>query len=796
MPSLAPGTHLGPYRVEEAVGRGGMGEVYKAIDTRLGRPVAVKVLPAEVAGDPGRRRRLEREARIISGLSHPHICALFDVGQQGDVWYLVMEYLEGETLQARVSRGPLAVADALSVAIDVGRALAVTHGRGVVHRDLKPGNLMLTEGGVKVLDFGLAKTWLSPLWSAAGLSDSDDTSLTGEGAVLGTPPYMSPEQLRGDDVTASTDVFALGTVLFEMITGRAAFTGPTPVAVAAAVLATERPSLAQVRPGVPPALDRAVTRCLARSPDDRWPTVEALVEELERIARTLPRDGRAGSRRSGASQYRWVWVAAGVALVAGAAGLVRWHQPQHPTAIAVLPFANETGDPALDPLLEGITQSVIDVLSELPNLRVTSWSSVVRLRTEGRDPTLVMASLGVDSVASARVTSIDDALLVTIDLISADETTRLPAYSWTRGDDRAVPRNVSRSIVDQLSVPLPSVAADRLAMVQSDSPEAYRSYLEGLSAFNRRDLRNALRLFKEATDLDPSFARAAAGLASTQALFATMGWDVQAPTEVLPTARQWATTAVRLDPGLGEAHAALAFVLRFERKRANAEQEHLRSVELNPSCVNCQQWLASYYWTQNRFNEARSCLTTALALDGQSAVIRLTLGRHYYYQREYGLAIRRFREALDLDPKFWLAAQLIILSHVQVGDLTAARAEFERLQGAPSLNHRVIEAYLLASEGRRAEALEAVADLTQRAAAGAYLPPYLFAPIYAALGDVDAGYRALEAAERERSGYLEYLGLDPTLDPLRTHAQFAALLERMDLQDFTPREVLSVRPAA
>jgi tetratricopeptide (TPR) repeat protein len=345
-------------------------------------------------------------------------------------------------------------------------------------------------------------------------------------------------------------------------------------------------------------------------------------------------------------------------------------------------------------------------------------------------------------------------------------------------------------------VPLSLGAATRLAMPQSDSAEAYRSYLEGLSALNRRDLRNARRLFQHAVDLDPDFARAAAGLSSTWALFGTLGWDLQPPSEVVPTARRWATEALRLDPGLAEAHAARASVLRFERERAEAESEHLLSVDLNPSCATCRQWLASHYWTQNRFNEALSYLTTALALDSQSAVIRLNIGRHYYYQREYTLAIRRFREALNIDPTFWLSAQLIILSQVQLGDLTAARGEFERLEGAPPLNRRVIAAYLLASEGRRAQALEAIEDLQRQVAAGTYLPPYLFAPIYSALGDTDAGIAALEAAEQERSGYLEYLGLEPSLDGLRAHPMFSVLLERGRLRDFTPEEVLAVRPAA
>jgi tetratricopeptide (TPR) repeat protein len=804
---LARGTKLGPYEVDALLGRGGMGEVYRAVDRRLGRAVAVKILSGERGIDEARRRRFAREAQVVSGLSHPHICTLYDVGEHEGGPYLVMEHLEGETLEAQLARGPIAPDETVRIATQCADALAFAHGRGIVHRDLKPGNIMLTAEGVKVLDFGLAKPWLAAVWP--GVPDSGDgatcgisDSLTLDGTLLGTPAYMSPEQLRDEDVTASADIFAFGAVLFEMVTGRPAFTGRTPAEIIAGVLGDARPSVAAAAPHVPPGLDRIVNRCLAREPDDRFASMRDVLEALRRLpARPAAMDRPAPGTPAARLPRRALRAAAGLAGAAVAWGAFHWlpgGEAARFVSVAVVPFANESGEAALDPLLDGVALDVIDRLADLPRVRVTNWASVVAVRDAVADPRAVVASLGVDWLITGRVTAAGDGFSLAVEYFGTADDQRRPLiqHTWPRGDSQPVlPRVIAQAVVDMLAVPMTAEAGTRLARQLTDSAEANDRYWQGRSCLARRDLACALTSFTGALDADPRFAGAAAGLASTWALMGTMGWDVRPPTDAVPRAKTWVERALELDPALAEAHATRAFVLRFQHRRAEAGEAHLQSVALSESCAACFQWLASHLWTLGRFNEARAHLEHARGIDPNSAVIQLNLGRHYYYQRDYVLAIRQFERALGIDPDFWLARQLIILSLVQQGRVSEARVEFGQLRGAQDKNRRVLDAYLLAAEGRRQEALDGIAGL-RALAQSTYVPVYLFAVIYAELGEVDLAMAALREAEAEGSGYLDYLGLDPTLDPIRRHPAYGELLQRMNLEDHSAQGGSRGRPAA
>jgi len=784
---LPSGTVLGPYEVGSLLGTGGMGDVYRAVDTRLGRAVALKVMPAPLSLNAERRRRFQREARAISSLNHPHICRLYDVGDANGVEFLVMELLDGETLEMRLRRGPLSLAEALTYATQIGQALDQAHGHGVVHRDLKPGNVMLTPAGAVLLDFGLATHWAL----TGGVPDGrEGNSLTAEGTVLGTPAYMAPEQYAGEGTDASVDVFAFGALLFEMLTGRPAFEGATRTQIMSAVMTSATPAVSACRQDAPPALDRLVARCLAKNPEQRWQTARDLVSELAWIAEGGSRPPRHEAPRS-AAKRRYLAVAVLIVILAAGALAWEWRNPAI-DSIAILPLQNASGDPEMDYLSDGLTENVIRALSPLPRLKVMSGASVAQYRGHPADPRAVAQLLHVRAVLVGKVSRHGETLTVSVEVVNGRDNRQLFGEQYTRpiADIFEVQEDIARQIAETLRQHLSPVASRRVVKRFTASTEAYELYLRGRYYWNRRtpqDLTRSLGLFQEAVAKDPGYALAYAGLADAYDLLGSAGYDVLPPRDVIPKARAAAAEALRLDDQLAEAHAAMGFVLRFDWDRAGASREHLRSVALDPNYATGRQWLASQFWTEGRFDEALAQLTEAQTLDPLSPLISLNLGRHFYYSRDYARAIEVYRHTLTIDPRNALAGQLLALAYAVNGQQDEALAQLRRA-ATPSDAFKGVRGYVSGAAGDAAAARQVLADL-RMLAARRYVPAYAFATVYAGLGDKDQAFQYLDLALAERSGYLDYINVEPTLDGLRDDPRFAALLQQINLPVVRPGRV-------
>ncbi|HVD92885.1 MAG TPA: protein kinase [Vicinamibacterales bacterium] len=779
---LPAGTTLGPYEVGPLLGVGGMGEVYRAIDLRLDRAVAIKILPADLSSSPERRQRFYREARTISGFSHPHICRVYDVGDHEGVEYIVMEFLDGETLEARLRRGALPIADALACVVQIGDALDQAHRHGIVHRDLKPGNVMLTAAGAVLLDFGLATPWLPQPGGTVPSASIASGSITTEGTIAGTPAYMAPEQYGGEDADASIDIFAFGSLLFEVLTGRRAFGGDTHAQIMAAVMTSTPPAVSTVRLDAPAALDRVVARCLARNPEDRWQTARDLVSELSWIAETSARLPRA--RRWSAGRLRVPVAVVLAATVVTGAGVTWRTLNQAIDSIAVLPLRNASGDPKMDYLSDGLTESVIRALSPLPSLRVMSGASVARYKGQPADPKTVAQLLHVRAVLVGTVSRRDDTLSVNIELVNGDDNRQIFAEHYTRpvAGIFDLQEDIARQIADSLRLHLSVPESRRVVKRYTASTEAYELYLRGRYYWNRRtpaDLMRSLGFFQDAIGRDPGYALAYAGLADAYDMLGSAGYDVLPPLDVLPKAKAAATEALRLDDQLAEAHAAMGFVLRFDWDRAGASREHLRSVELDPNYATGRQWLASQFWTEGRFDLALAQLTQAQALDPLSPLISLNVGRHFYYARDYGRAIDAYQKALALDPHNFLAGQLLALTYVAGGRHDEAVAQLGRTASPPGA-FLAVRGYIAGVTGDIAGARQAIVDL-DALGSHRYIPAYAFATVYAGLGDKERAFQYLDRAREEHSAYLDYINIEPTLDGLRDDPRFAELLRRVNL---------------
>jgi eukaryotic-like serine/threonine-protein kinase len=770
-----------------------MGEVYRAVDRRLNRTVAIKVLSPALRSTLIERDRFEREAQAISALNHSHICRLYDVGREGEVDFLVMELLDGETLDQRLSRGPLTIPDAIDIATDIADALDHAHRQGVVHRDIKPGNVMLTSTGATLLDFGLAQQWLGDPEAAsppAGVPFSQDgeprvSHLSAAGTLshfsaAGTLPYMAPERLTGRDSDTAADLFSLGAVLYEMLTGQRAFPGEDQAALVQDLLTKQPTPPSALRPEVPLALDRTVERCLAKDPDERWQTAYDLLSELRWTATQSSRTARPRARISW-RRAAWAGAAVTLALLTAAVWIGRARAID---SIAVLPFQNVGGDPSMEYLSDGITESLIRALSPLADLKVMSGASVSRFRGPSVDPRAVASSLRVRALLIGKVIRRNDALTITVEVVDGRDNRQIWAGHYTRPLTGILDLQdeISSEIADSLRWRLGATAKGQSATRFTRNPAAYEYYLKGRYYWSKRtpeDLTRSLEYFNQAIATDPQYALAYAGLADAYNVLGSLGYDVLPPSEVIPKAKAAAARALALDDQLAEAHAAMAFVLRFEWDRSGAEREHRRSVALNPNYATGRQWLASHLWTVGRFDEALEQLEAARALDPLSPVITLNLGRHFYYLRQYDRAIAYFHETLALERRTYIAVQLLALAYCARGEPQKALDQL-KASPAPPGTFIAVQAYISATTGDRTTALRLMGVLSNLRTRR-YVPPYVFATILAGLGARDEAFGQLALAATEHSAYLDYANLEPTMDNLRDDPRFVATVRSLGL---------------
>jgi TolB-like protein/tetratricopeptide (TPR) repeat protein len=755
---LAAGARLGPYEIQCAIGAGGMGEVYKARDTRLDRSVAVKVLPAGVASDPDRRRRFEHEARAVAALNHANICTLHDIGREGDTDFLVMELLEGRTLKERLQGRPLPTQEIVDLGLQLADALEAAHAKGILHRDIKPANVFITtRGTAKLLDFGLAKLALEPPERGSEAPTAAAEWMTGAGVALGTVGYMSPEQVRGEGLDARTDLFSLGVVLYEMATGRAPFQGATSGAVLGEILYKAPTPPARLNPGMPTELERIVNRLLEKDRALRFQSAADLGVDLRRLRR---------ERESGRA------AAPGVS------------EPLPVPSLAVLPFANLSADKENEYFTDGLAEDIIDALTRVPGLRVMARTSAFAFRGKEQDVREIGARLNVEHILEGSVRKAGNRIRVTAQLVKASDGYHL----WSQRFDRemtdvfAIQDEISQVIVEKLRVRL---AADRpLVKRHTENVEAYNLYLKAryqLFRFTPEGLAKSKEYYEQAIALDPNYALAWHGLAGFHNLLGLFG---QMPPKAANAQADQATRkALQLDDLLAEAHAMMGALRASEFDWKGAELEFSRALELDPRSQDVLRWYDHYYLgPMKRLDEAVTAFLRAVEMDPLSPWLQSGLGYNYCLKREWDRAIKQCCVALELDPQCW-AYMLLGSCYFHIGEHDdAIRAMETQAQVLGRSSHALGNlGWAYASTGRTAEARKLLEELQERAQKQ-YTPPWSFAVIYSGLGELDKAFDWFEKAVDEHDPLMLHFHVHPNYDPLHTHPRYSALLRKMNLE--------------
>ncbi|MBZ5554181.1 MAG: protein kinase [Acidobacteriia bacterium] len=818
---IETGTTFSHYRILSPLGSGGMGEVYLAEDDRLGRKVALKLLPVEYIQDQERMHRFEQEARAASALNHPNIITIFDVGRAENVHFIATEFIEGSTLRQYLAKAKLSLRDAVDVAVQVAGALSAAHRVGIVHRDIKPENIMLRpDGYVKVLDFGLAK--LTEPTPSDSESPTRATVQTETGVVVGTVSYMSPEQVRGVVVDARTDLFSLGVVLYEMVAGIPPFEGGSKSELIAAILDREPPPLARYARDVPNEVERIVSKALRKDRELRYQTardvqidLKSLKEDLEFEAKrervgqatssgtqAIALEGEPAAVKSGThplpqatssaeylvteiKRHKKTTFLVLALLILAASGViyVQTRSGKTISSLAVLPFVNVTADPNSEYIPDGITESLINRLAQLPNLTVMSRSSVFRYK--GREPDVQEAGrqLKVQAVLTGRVVQRGDDLDISAELVDVHNNSHLWGEQYHRklSDILTLQSDIAREISEKLKLRLTGAEKDRLAKNYTENTEAYQLYLKGryhAAKFTEDGLARGLNYFNQAIAIDPSYALAYDGVAY---YYVTAADWFMSPREAMPKAKAALQTALRIDNALSEAHTSLAIVSYwYEYDWATAERELKRALELNPNDASAHQFYGSFLAWTGRVDAGIREANRAIELDPLSPQARTYLGVNLFFARRYDEAVKQLEEVTRTSPNYWWAHVFLGRSFAQTGRLPEAIAEFQsakRIEDAISeIDAALGHAYALS--GRKSEAEKVLEELKQRSMRS-YVSPYNMAVVCAGLGEKDAAFQWLDKAYDERPFYLTWLEVDPDLDILRSDPRFSKLLRRV-----------------
>ncbi|HEY7544170.1 MAG TPA: protein kinase [Blastocatellia bacterium] len=829
-PLLPTDTTISHYRILSPLGAGGMGEVYLAEDTHLGRRVALKILPPDFTGDEDRLRRFEQEARAASSLNHPNIITIHEVGQENGLRFIAAEFIEGETIRQLLARGRMDVRKAIDVSIQVASALAAAHRAGIIHRDIKPENVMLRpDGYVKVLDFGVVKLTERFISQQTGPMDSASEIKTAADVVLGSPSYMSPEQARGLTVDARTDIFSLGVLLYEMISGQRPFDGETLSDIIVAILERRPRPLSECAADVSPRLEHAVNRALAKKREERYQTIDEMLKDLRRVKQRAdveagidesispdlkaqktaldadpyatvkysPEESGsfASTRATSSAEYiiteirrhKKAFALALAAIVLGVVALIysmRGDGREPINSIAVLPFVNESADQNIEYLSDGITETLIDKLSEWRSLKVMARNSVFQYKGREENARAAGRDLNVRAVLTGRIVQRGDEIQIKIELVDTSDGSRLWGEQYNRpvSDLMAVQEEIARQVSEKLRLRLAGEDEKRASKRYTDDAEAYQLYLKGRYYWNKRTQENiekGIEYFRQAIDRDPLYALAYAGQADCYAMLTE--YSSQPPKEIFPKVKAAAQKALEIDDSLAEAHTSLAAAYEYEWNWTEAEKQYRRAIELNPNYATAHHWYAVFLGARLRHDEALREMRLALELDPLSLIINTSMGRLLYGARQYDQAVDQLRKTLELDQNFAEARFHIAMAYEQKRMYGEAIAEFQK---AIELFHdQTMIAWVgreYALSGKRSEAERVIKELNEMAREG-YVSPYPMATVYAALGARDKAFEYLERVYEERSYYVVWLNIDPVFDGMREDARFQDLLHRIGI---------------
>jgi eukaryotic-like serine/threonine-protein kinase len=812
--TIASGTRLGRYEIISSLGAGGMGEVYLANDTKLDRKVALKILPQQFAEDADRMRRFVREAKSASALNHPNIITIHEIGEADGTHFIATEFIDGTTLSEYAKANYLNYKAVLEIAIQVASALEEAHTAGIVHRDIKPDNLMIRANGlVKILDFGIAK--LSTPTSTDGEAATAIKGGTSAGMIIGTANYMSPEQAAGKVVDARSDIFSFGVLLYEMIAGRLPFAGETPIEMIGAILKDEPLPLDA---NVPEEIQKIIGKCLRKDRAGRYQTSKDVLIDLKDAQKNLEAQNKSERSVSPEQEEKQTQIlpaattdeihqtttneavadkpklnrllAVGLAvLLLSALGLFayRYFTPNRQIeSIAVMPFVNESGKADVEYLSDGMTETLIKSLSQLPNLSVKSRSTVFYYKGKETSPKKIGEELNVQAVLLGRVAQRGDDLKLSLELVNTNTQDVIWSESYDRkqSDLVALQSEISRDVSSKLKTKLSGADEAKVVKTSTANPEAYQAYLKGRYYWNRRtaeNLKKAIEQFKAATDRDPNYALAYAGLADCYVLLTTYAGSPAS--ETLPQAKVFAERAITIDDQLAEPHVSLGRVNENLWQWTESTAEYKRGIELNPNYATAYHWYSMLLRKLGRLDEAALMIKRANELDPLSSVISLNFADTYLLKNDYQASIENALKIVELDPSFPIAYELLGFAYLKQGRKAEAITNFEK---AVELSNRAGLAlmalgYSYGVTGKQLEAAAILKELEEKYARKEQNAMYV-SGVYAGLGEKDKAFEWLEKGFQTKEDLPSIKWRIP-FDSLRDDARFKDLLKRMNLPE-------------
>jgi len=773
------GKTISHYRILEKLGEGGMGVVYKAQDTTLGRTVALKFLPPELTRDPEAKARFIQEAQAASTLDHPNICNIHEIDETSDSQlFICMAYYEGETLKDKIGRGPLSPEEALRIAAQVAQGLAKAHAQGIVHRDIKPANIVVTKDGVaKILDFGLAKL-------------AGQVGLTRDSSTLGTVAYMSPEQARGDAVDHRTDIWSLGVMLYEMISGKLPFKGQYEQAMMYSILNEEPAPLVPICPDMRKELQRVFDMALAKKPDGRYRHVSEMLAELESCRKKLESARAAfepSRQRRSAKVLPYAIAACAILAAAIILGRIYLFAPHEEpiTSIAVLPFQNLSADPEQEYFSDGTTEALIAELSKIQALRVISRTSVMRFKKSEKSLPEIARELNVDAVVEGSVQRVQDEVRVTAQLVRAAPEKHMWANTYTQSyrNILALESDIAQEIAREIRVTVTPDEKERIAASRPVNPAAHEAYLKGhfyVSKLTFPDVEKGTRYLEQAVAIDSTYALAYVDLAFAYEVGS--GGIKMSPREISQKVRIYARKALSIDPTIAEAYALLGGLkLAYDWDWKGAEADYRKAIALNPNSPLAHGLYSGYLNIMGRSDEALREAMRAKELDPLNVTMTVMLSNKYYYRRQYDKVEALLREVQSEDSTNTVYCLLLGRIRFGEGRFDEAASLLKKVSGAGESGVPEGVAPALARAGKTREARAVLADLIRESESGF---PYQteIAATYLALGERDSSFYWLDKAYDLRDPALPWVRVEPAFDSIRSDPRYVALMKKMGLE--------------